>query len=200
MKQIWILCAALLLYSAAQAQTMAGLKVGDDTAAAIKALGEPTETNQTIVFKQLKWKLASGNELIINTDSAGKIQYVETGWSQKAESAPTGVYDFAFGKTTLAEVRTKLGSGGMAFAKRPPILTLPEGVVLVQSFEVGAVVMTFYGVVLAEDVPKGRAQAATGGFALYAKLDSVSITSPEFAKAQWGDAMYPANYKKAEVK
>lgn len=200
LKQILTLCAVMLFGFAAQAQTMAGLKIGDDTAAATKTLGAPAEQNKTIAFTQLKWKLPNGNELIANADSSGKIQYIETSWNQEGGNPQTGVYDFAFGKTTLAEVRTKFGSGGMSYAKRPPLLTLPEGAVLVTSFEVGPVVMTFYGVVLTEDVVKAREDAAKGGFALYAKLDSISVTTPEFAKVQWGDPMYPANYKKGEVK
>jgi len=199
-KQILTLCAALMLAGTAQAQSMSGVNVGDNTAAATKALGAPASSSQGIAFNQSKWTLANGNELIVNADSAGKILYLETAWNQQPESAQTGVYDFTFGKTTLAEVRTKLNSGGLAFAKRPPLLQLPDGVVLVTSFEVGSVVMTFYGVVTGEDVAKGRAQAANGGFALFAKLDSVSITSPAFAKTQWGDPMYPANYKKSDAK
>lgn len=184
----------------AGAQTLSGLKIGDDTAAAIKALGEPAKKNQTITSNQLIWTLPNGNELTASADGAGKIVFLENAWGQKPGSEATGLYDFAFGKTTLAEVRTKLGSGGMSYTKRPPMLSLPEGIVLVNSFEVGPLVYTFYGVVRSEDMAKGREQAASGGFALFAKLDSVSITSPAFAQAQWGEPMYPTGYKKSTMK
>ena len=205
MKQFLILCAAMLVSAmfvsiGAQAQTMSGMKLGDDTVDVTLALGPPTSTNQTFTQKELKWDLPNGNELTVNVNASGKVTYIQTGWADKPDGAKSGMYDFEYGKTTLTEIRAKLGSNGMSYVKRRPLVSLPEGVVLINSYEVGSAILTFYAVVAIEDVAKGRAEAAKGGLALFAKLTSISIATPEYALAEWGEPLYPSGYKRVQAK
>ena len=112
------LAIALLLGMHASAQSLSGLRVGDDLSSTARLGLSPVERNRSGPFTITKWRLPDGNELSVTAGSNGKIVYIESDWVR----SPSGTYsDFPglyFGRTSLTDIRQKFGSNGFAYGGR----------------------------------------------------------------------------------
>lgn len=99
-----------------------------------------------------------------------------------------------FGTTTLADLRQKFGSNGFAFEQHGGVVKVREGVVLINSYEVGSVVATFVTKV------DSRHASSASDISENAVLVALSIADPHYANSVWGQRNYDQNYHQIEWK
>jgi hypothetical protein len=78
-----------------------------------------------------------------------------------------------FGQTTLAELRKKLGSNGFGYKARGSSAETPDGIVMMNSYEAGAVVVTFYTKINREEFIRLKASGAHPSPADCAELNAM---------------------------
>jgi hypothetical protein len=182
---------AVFFAGAAAAQSFAGLSVGDDAAKA-KALGLPSDTERQKGYALSRWRLADGNDLSLAAEPDGQIAFMETNWGGTPEGRAAGLFGFTFGTTSLAAIRKKLGSNGMSFRSRAPVMNTTQGLVMMNSYEVGAVVATFICLIAPADLGKAK----SGDLSDHARLVAISLASPAYAGATWGQPATDPSYKR----
>jgi len=180
-------------------QALAGLKVGD-ASGTMTRLGPPAETDSYKGMSLQRWKLPNGNELSVTVGKEGKIVYLESDWDGKSDDAKCDLPELHFGVTTLAELRKRFGSNGFGFKSRGPGVKTPDGLVLMNSFEVGTSVITFYTKINGDEFQRLKASGANPSPANYAKLDAISIADDAYANSEWGERVFDPAYKKIEWK
>ena len=179
----------------AQAQTLSSLRIGDDVSR-LATLGTPAATDRYKSFVVQKWNLSNGNELSVTTDGAGKIVYLESDWGGRAEVTECDLRDLRFGATTLSDLRRRFGSNGFAFERREGVIDIADGVVMINSYEAGTSVVTFFTKIVGAPAKSGIG----GPVGDRAKLDAISIADAGYAKSEWGERVYDPKYKKIEWK
>jgi predicted aspartyl protease len=124
---------ASLLPSAANscAQSLSGIRIGDDLSSAIKQIGfPPDKADRSGPFTYSMWTLGDGNELNVTTRTGeDKIIYMESdwfGWRGDRGSSETDFANFFFGRTTRQEIMSKLGSRGILYKDRFPFSVQPD--------------------------------------------------------------------------
>jgi hypothetical protein len=182
-----------------RSQALLGLKVGE-TSAALTKIGSPTETDNYKGMSVQRWNLPNGNELSVTVGGEGKIAYIESDWDGKSDDTGCDLPKLHFGLTTLADLRMKFGSNGFGFKSRGASVKTPDGVVMMNSFEVGTFVITFYTKINGDEFQRLKASGANASPADYAKLDAISIASDAYAKSEWGDRVYDPAYKEIQWK
>lgn len=180
----------LLFSSAAHAQSLSGLQVGDDSGKT-KALGEPDNTGTYKKYALRKWRLPNGNDISVSVQADGKLAYIETDWNFTEAGATSEMFEFSFGRTSLTDIRAKLGSNGMAFRGRSSVARIEAGLVMMNAYEVGQTMVTFITLVPPADFDK----AAAGEPAEYAMLVAISMASPAYAAEEWGERLPDERYK-----
>ncbi|MBY5370561.1 hypothetical protein [Rhizobium leguminosarum] len=144
---------------------MSGVSVGGDRQQLVSIGSRPVATEAMGPHTIEKYKLSGGNELSVTYHRAsGKIVYLETDWGGETAEAFSDFEGFKFGKTTLSEIRTKLGSNGMSFKDHPPVTPTPDGgLALFNSYEVNGSgnIATFVTSVSAVTVNPSRKRAQT---------------------------------------
>ena len=201
--QKFILAAVLLLplglHPKTEAQTLAGLRIGDD-AARLTSLGAPSATNKYRSYLVRKWTLANGNDLSVTTDTNDRIVYVESDWTGDDAATSCDLEGLKFGTTSLADIRKRLGSNGFTFQRRNGVIQVPDGTVTMTSFLVDDSIVTFITKVPI-DGDQAESRAGSGASpADRAKLDAISIAAPKYAESEWGDRINDPRYKPPEWK
>lgn len=182
------------------AQSLASLHIGDP-AANLAKLGPAAKTGSYLGMQLQQWRLPNGNELSATTDSTGRIVYLESDWDGKSDDPACDLSGLRFGITTLAELRKRLGSNGFEFQNRAGVIPTGSAVIMVNSYEVGKVIVTFYTKIDSQEYRRLKASDAKTSPADYSKLDGISLADPSYATAAgWGDRSYDPDYKKAEWK
>jgi hypothetical protein len=144
----------------------------------------------------MKWTLDNGNELSMTITGSGKIVYLESDWNGKSTETSCDLAWLKFGETTLSEIRKRLGSNGFEFRTRGGgVIDGPGGMVMLNSYEVGASIVTFYTRVSEEDYSKSKNSDGKWAVADHARLDSISIASADYAESEWGQRVYDPAYK-----
>ncbi len=187
------ICCSLMLLSAspAAAQSFAGLQIGDNAEKA-KALGLPSDTGRYQEYDLTKWRLPNGNDLSISADANGQIEFIETDWGATAAGAAAGMFGFTYGQTSRSAIRKKLGSNGLSFRNRAPVMNTASGLLMMNSYEVGTVIVTFLTLIAPADIDKAK----TGELGDHARLVAISLASPGYAAHNWGMATNDPAYKK----
>ncbi len=181
---------------ATHAQTLQDLRIGDDASRWSK-LGAPCETDNYEAFKVRKWCLANGNELSVTTNSDGKIVYIESDWGGRSSETASDLHDLTFGNTTLGELRKRFGNNGFYFKDRGGVIDIPNGIAMINSYEVGTNIVTFITKIDGEGAANSGPDSS---IPKRAKLDAISIASGEYAKSEWGERVYDPDYRKIEWK
>lgn len=201
--KITVLCVVILASvnraEPSNAQTLLGLKV-DEPSTLLTPLGAPNETGSYKGMALKRWNRLNGNELSVTIDQSGKIVYLESDWNGRSPDTGCDLPDLRFGITTLAQLRKRFGSNGFSFQNRPPAIQVPDGVVMINSFEVGSAVVTFYTKIDRDEFSRLKASGANPSPAEYARLDAVSIANDSYAKSEWGERIYDPEYKKIKWK
>lgn len=184
--------------AAMDAQALLNLRVGD-TPNGLSKLGQVSGLDKYKGNDLYRWVLPNQNSLRAAVDPEGEIVYLESSWGHKSDETGCDLTGLKFGVTTLADLRKRFGSNGFALKKRPHITTTDDGVVLLNSWEVGTVVVTFYTRISPADYAKARASAENDA-APDARLEGISLANSAYAKSEWGERVYDPAYKKIEWK
>lgn len=174
---------------------MSNLRIGDDVSR-LAALGTPAATDRYKSLIVQKWNLANGNELSITANEAGKIVYIESDWGGGDETTECDLDNLKFGVTTLSDLRKRFGSNGLGFKGRGIVINIPDAVVMINSYETGSSVVTFFTKVIRNAA--GSQEGAPVGDR--ARLDAISIADPSYADSEWGERVYDPKYKKIQWK
>jgi hypothetical protein len=178
-----------------QAQTLSSLRIGDDVSR-LATLGTPAATDKYKSFVVQKWNLANGNELSVTRNGAGKIVYIESDWGGRAETTECDLQNLKFGVTTLSDLRRRFGSNGFGFKGRGAVISIPDGIVMMNSYEAATSVVTFFTKVIRSTA---GSQDSTP-VADRAKLDAISIADAAYADSEWGQRASDPRYKQIEWK
>ena len=175
------------------------MKIGDD-AAETTALGQAVATENYRGFLVRKWAFANGNELSVTTDAKDRIIYLESDWNGEDDATACDLPGLKFGVTTLSDIRKRFGSNGFTFKRRDGTIQVPDGLVMMSSYEVGNAVVTFITKVPVTGEPGSTSAKPGSDIAERATLDAISIANPKYAEEEWGERIYDPKYKKAEWK
>jgi len=182
-----------------RSQALVGLKVGE-ASATLARLGPPAESEIYKGMSVRRWNLPNGNELSVTVGKEGKIVYIESDWDGKSDNAGCDLPGLHFGLTTLAELRKRFGSNGFGFKGRGPGAQTLDGLVMMNSFEVGTSVITFYTKINEDEFQRIKASGTNLSPADYAKLDAISVADDAYANSEWGDRVYDPAYKRIKWK
>jgi hypothetical protein len=173
----------------AQAQSLSGIKIGDNIASSSSIGMKPVVQNQSGPYLMRRWKLADGNDLSITAErQTGKIVYAETNWGGGTGGRAADFPGFVYGKTTLEDIRNEMDGNGFAYKERMFAETR-DGLVLFNSYEVEGspgLVATFVTKISRKDADRFK---RTKNFDLgkTARLDSIILADVNYLDAIWGD-------------
>jgi len=177
-----------------QAQTIWNYHVGD-TPTGLSKLGPVSGLEKYKNDDVFRWVLPNRNLLTATVDPEGEIVYLESDWGGNSDETGCDLAGLKFGATTLADLHKRFGSNGFGYKRRPHVMTTKDGVQLMNSWEVGNVVVSFYTRISAADYAKAQASGA-GDAADFAKLEGISMANTAYAKSEWGDRVSDPAYKK----
>jgi len=121
---------------------------------------------------------------------------MESDWAGKSDDSSCDLPGLRFGVTTLADIRKRFGSNGFGFKNRDAVISVPDGVVLFNSYEVGNVVVTFITKVNDNGAVSVKPEEVPTPVADRAKLDAISIADAGYAETEWGTRLDDPQYKK----
>ena len=180
------------------AQSLFGLSVGGPSIS-LSRLGPTAQTDSYRGMTVKRWNLPNGNELSV-TVADGKIAYIESDWDGKSDDSGIDLQGLHFGLTTLTELRKRFGSNGFGYKARGSIAETQDGIVMINSYDAGGAVVTFYTKINRDELSRVKASRANPSPADYAKLDAISIAANGYAKSEWGDRLYDPAYRKIDWK
>lgn len=172
--------------------SMLGIKINDD-ATKIK------DINLQIIGREMnatKFRTENGNDFSI-TYEYGKIVYMENDWSQKANGTRPLHSDFSFGKTSVADIKSKFSSYGFVYEHRQFIET-DMGLITFNCYEFDSTNNEVLVLIskLHLDEESTDKETTDKDF----KLDAVIIADMEYLDRIWGaDKSFYDNYKKIKM-
>ncbi len=182
--------AGVLFGTNGQAQSLSGIRVGEEISSAAKINAKPLPSKSVASHEERRWKLPDGNRLSIAADPETKrIVYAEKKWSGGATGRPADFPGFVYGETTLADIRAHAQNNGFAFKERL-IAVRPDGLALFNAYEVeGApgVVVTFVTKLSKRDDERLRTGKAHLDINRAARLDSIILADAGYLDTIWGD-------------
>ena len=168
--------------------SLSGIKIGDPLSS-VSIIGiDPVARNRVGPFTVMRWSFPDGNELSVTASSKGAIVYIESDWGEKQPGITTDYGGLFYGRTTLSEIRQRFGSNGFAFTHHGGVVKVRDGLVLINSYEVGSAVATF--------VTKAQVSRITseGSIGEEAVLVAISLADPTYANNTWGARSYDPEY------
>ena len=183
--------AGVLFGTSAQAQSLLGIKIGDEISSASRLDARPLPSKSVVPQKERRWKLPDGNRLSVAADpGTQKIVYAETKWGGGAHGKRADFPGFIYGEPTLADIRAHAQNNGFAF-KEHLIEVRPDGLALFNAYEVegapGAVV-TFVTRLSMKDHERLRNGKANVDINRAARLDAIILADAGYLDTIWGDA------------
>jgi hypothetical protein len=183
--------AGVLFGTSAQAQSLSGIKVGDEISSVPKLDARPLPSKSVDPHEERRWKLPDGNRLSVAADPETKrIVYTEKRWGGGAHGKPADFPGFIYGETTLADIRTHAQNNGFAF-KEHLIDVRPDGLALFNAYEVEGtpgVVVTFVTKLSRKDDERLRTGKANVDINRAARLDAIILADAGYLDTLWGDA------------
>jgi hypothetical protein len=181
---------SVLFGTSAQAQSLSGIKVGEEISSATKLAARPLPSKSVAPHEERRWKLPDGNRLSIAADPETKrIVYAEKKWSGGATGRPADFPGFVYGETTLADIRAHAQNNGFAFKERL-IDVRPDGLALFNAYEVEGtpgVVVTFVTKLSKKDEGRLRTGKPNVDINRAARLDSIILADAGYLDTIWGD-------------
>jgi hypothetical protein len=150
------------------------LRIGDPVAR-LSSLGKaPSNADLYKSFIVRKWLLPNGNELSVTTSESGSIVYMESDWDGQNDETSCDLPGLKFGVTTLSELRKRLGSNGFEFQDRAGVIRTQGGIVMLNSYEVEATVVTFITKITDKEYTLLKISGRTAEISDYVKLGTVN--------------------------
>jgi hypothetical protein len=181
----------LALTAGTQAQTLNGIRIGEEIAAASRIAGKPTARVAAGPHEEVRWKLPDGNKLALATDPGnGRIAYAEETWGGRPDGKPADFPGFTYGETTLADIRMHAENNGFAFVERL-IDERPDGLRLFNSYEVEGspgLVVTFVTRMSTKDTQRLKGKQEGIDINRAAKLDGIILGDARYLESIWGQA------------
>lgn len=189
----------LALTAATQAQTLNGIRIGEDITTASRIAGKPTSRVALGTHEEITWKLSDGNKLALATDPVnGRIAYAEETWGGRPDGKPADFPGFRYGETTLADIRVHAENNGFAFVERL-LDEKPDGLRLFNAYEVEGspgLVVTFVTRMSTRNTQRLKGKQESVDINRAAKLDGVILGDERYLESIWGQAKLKAkNYK-----
>jgi hypothetical protein len=189
----------LALTAGTHAQTLNGIRIGEEVAAASRVAGEPSARAAAGPHEEVRWRLPDGNKLALAADpSTGRIAYAEETWGGRPNGKPADFPGFIYGETTLADIRTHADNNGFAFVERL-IDERPDGLRLFNSYEVEGspgLVVTFVTRMSTKDTQRLKGKQEGIDINRAAKLDGIILGDARYLESIWGQAKLKGkNYK-----
>jgi hypothetical protein len=182
--------AGVLFGTNALAQSLSGIKVGEEIASVSKINAKPLPSKSVAPHEEQRWKLPDGNKLSVAADPETKrIVYAEKKWSGGTTGRPADFPGFIYGETTLADIRAHAQNNGFAFKERL-IDVRPDGLALFNAYEVEGtpgVVVTFVTKLSKMDEERLRTGNANVDLNRAARLDSIILADAGYLDTIWGD-------------
>ncbi len=183
--------AGVLFGTGAQAQSLSGIKVGEEISSASKIDARSLPSRSVDPHEARRWKLPDGNRLSVAAEPETKrIVYAEKKWGGAATGKSADFPGFVYGETTLADIRAHAQNNGFAF-KEHLIDVRPDGLALFNAYEVeGApgVVVTFVTKLSKKDDERLRNGKANVDINRAARLDAIILADAGYLDTIWGDA------------
>ena len=183
--------AAVLFATSAHAQSLSGIKVGEDVSSASKIVVRPLPSRSVDPHDARRWKLPDGNRLSVAADPETKrIVYAEKKWGDSANGKPADFPGFVYGQTTLADIRVHAQNNGFAF-KEHLIDVGPDGLAMFNAYEVeGApgLVVTFVTKLSRKDDERLRTGKTNVDINWAARLDTIILADAGYLDTIWGAA------------
>ena len=168
----------LALTAGAQAQTLNGIRIGEEISAASRMAGKSTARVAAGSHEEGRWRLPDGNKLALATDPGnGRIAYAEEIWGGRPDGKPADFPGFIYGETTLADIRMHAENNGFAFVERL-IDERPDGLRLFNSDEVEGspgLVVTFVTKASTKDTLRLKGKQERVDINRAAKLDGIIL-------------------------
>ncbi|MES5097868.1 hypothetical protein ABUK73_06530 [Agrobacterium sp. BA1120] len=131
-----IMLALLPVASGAVAQSISGFYLGEDKGG-LQRLGNPVRTKSDGSFTTQSYLGSDGIELKATFENqSNQIVALETTWPRASIGPLAGYGGLTFGKTSLGEIRSQLGSKGILYASQPPVVVLGDSIAVLSYFEV----------------------------------------------------------------
>jgi hypothetical protein len=190
LKALTALALAAFPISAVSAQSLSGVRIGDNISVTARIGYPPTARNQSGPFTMRKWKLEDGNDLSVTTTSGGTIVYIETDWGGEQGGSYSDFPRFYYGRTSLSEIRKNLGNNGFAFGDRTAKRAPDGSIVFFNSYEIvdfDNTIITF--ITKIDKKEAGVFSNKSLDPASYAKLMSIILGYPEYLRNIWGSQL-----------
>jgi hypothetical protein len=174
-----------------QAQTLNGIRIGEEIATASRIAGKPTARVAAGAHEEVRWRLPDGNKLALATYLGnGQIAYAEETWGGRTDGKPADFPGFTYGETTLADIRKHAENNGFAFVERL-IDERADGLRLFNAYEIEGspgLVVTFVTRMSTKDTQKLKAFQDGIDINRAAKLDGVILADARYLGSIWGQA------------
>lgn len=181
----------LAVTAGAQAQTLNGIRIGEEITVASRIAGKPIARAAAGPHEELRWRLPDGNKLALATDPGnGRIAYAEETWGGQADGKPADFPGFTYGETTLADIRKHAENNGFAFVERL-IDERPDGLGLFNAYEIEGspgLVVTFVTRMSTKDTQKLKGKQEDIDINRAAKLVGVILGEAHYLESIWGQA------------
>jgi hypothetical protein len=189
----------LALTVGTQAQTLNGIRIGEEITAASRIAGNPTTKVAAGPHEEVRWRLPDGNKLTLATDPGNsRIAYAEETWGGRPDGKSADFPGFTYGETTLADIRKHAQNNGFAFVERL-IDERSDGLRLFNAYEIEGspgVVVTFVTRMSPKDTQRLKGKRDGIDINRAAKLDGVILGEARYLEAIWGQAKLKGkNYK-----
>ncbi len=179
----------IFLSPGVQAQSLSGIKIGDNISNSSSIGMKPVAQNQSGLYTMRRWTLADGNDLSITAErKSGRIVYAESNWGGGSGGRAADFPGFVYGKTTLEDIMNEAGDRGFAYQQRM-IAETRDGIVLFTSYEVEGspgLVATFVTKMSRKDADRFK-RTKNFDFSKVARLDSIILADVNYLDTIWGD-------------
>lgn len=194
MSSVWrtavVAAIAIVLGSAAGAQSLEGFVVGADAAAQMASRPKPGSQAPVFNDRAEAWELGPGLSLHMTwSPLSGKVVFVEKDWVKGAPTVDSGVPGLTFGVTHLSDIRARFGSNGFGFRSNVAQVN-DDGLAFVNCFEIAGhdgLVLVVVTLVHNDQIPEFKQHPDSGK----ATLESVMLADRNYLRTLWGDEMRP---------
>jgi|GEM_PF-1229656 len=186
------LFALLTAATTSGAQSIEGFQLGEDKSA-LQRLGEPSKTKTDGAFTTLTYHGSDGVDLEATYQKpSNRLVALQATWLKSGSGPSTGYGALTFGRTSLSEIRSQMGSKGILYASQSPVVASSGGAISILSyFDVSGTdaVATFVTSIDSDEAAKLR---ATFGADAYknappaAKLRTIGVSRREYLENSHG--------------